>query len=393
MRGRDVSLPKLTIKIYPLQSTAQKGVMPPSLEPAMKLSGPDPCTRPTDMFKSVVPAEGAGGSPETQRATDSAAYILNKGSGVLGGVRDGEDKRSAHKEEEEEDSESENENEGGDKMEGIETDDLELSDDLQLLYPEHSSPVQAPPSLSRASLSSSRSAPRSPPVSALSPALFPEAEFAPPAAASTSALFIPASASSQSTQSPTSAAPASTSTSSQLAPQSTFHHLVPPASMFLQLSPRRALAELAAEPNLIARLTQSWGELRAEVAALRAEMRSAMPGSDAALRLEERVRRLEGGQRMASVSSASFQSNVAQSQSWHPLQHLICGDAEMDVDVDAPVPRNSGVATALTGGKARGWQESGEGQIRTMKNAHEDAAEPLPPRSRKFNSVVRLTVV
>jgi hypothetical protein len=163
--------------------------------------------------------------------------------------------------------------------------------------------------------------------------------------------------------------------------------------MSLQLSPRRALAELAAEPNLIARLTQSWGELRAEVAALRVEMRSAVPGGNVALRLEERVRRLEGEQRMASVSSASFQSIVAQSQSWHPLQHLICGDAEMDVDLDAPVPLDGGVAAALTGGKARGWQEAGEGQIRTMKNAHEDAAEPLPPRSRKFNSVVRFTVV
>ncbi|KAJ7254988.1 hypothetical protein B0H12DRAFT_1114422 [Mycena haematopus] len=117
-----------------------------------------------------------------------------------------------------------------------------------------------------------------------------------------------------STTAPTAATPASPSATSQL-----------------------SLAELAADPSILMRLTQSWGELRAEVSALRAELRLRTESGDAA-RLEDRVRRLERDRsplRAVSTSAREFrfqfQSNAAAHR--HPLQHLIVGDGDEGADV------------------------------------------------------------
>jgi hypothetical protein len=174
----------------------------------------------------------------------------------------------------------------------------------------------------------------------------------------------------------------------QLASTSNSYQLTAPlsASTLYQLSPRRALAELAAEPGLLVRLTQSWGELRAEVGALRAEMRAA-PGTVA--QLGARVRQLEEGQGAPPMLTASspfaLQSNAA--PRWHPLQHLISRDEDEDRDVQMDVDAPSLPVTIVDANIAN--VNGG----RTAKYTTSDDTEPLPPRSRKFSSAARLAVV
>jgi hypothetical protein len=269
--------------------------------------------------------------------------------------REKEDDGPARQEEEEE-SDRENEGKGtmdGSKMQGIEPileDDFELEEDLQLLYPEpspdytfHSSASQSP-SRSQSPASSSYSA--SPTVPLLSGARFPsETPSGPPPAATPP---MPPS---------TVASPAN---AYQLAPPSTSYQLPAQSSTSTsyQLSP---LAEFAAEPGLLARLTQSWGELQAEVVALRAEMR-------AVAELEARVRQLEESAISSPVPNASSSQSSLQSNAAHPLQHLIASDLDEDGDVQMDVDTSSPSALIVDG-------------ARTTEYGNRE-----PPRSRKFSS-------
>ncbi|KAJ6534143.1 hypothetical protein B0H19DRAFT_1185380 [Mycena capillaripes] len=350
---------------------------------------------PTDVFKQLLrgkagragsEAEG-GKQPDEERFNSVGANELEEKEKADGSMQEDEEESGSENKGEvemEEKAEAEAEKSDGDNMQGVEMqsvldDDLDLGEDLQLLYPE-SSPVRtralesrtihrASPTPSHSSSESSSSRPPSPPAPPLSSARFSSPTASPPA----NKLFV---------QAPTvklapmkAYQPAPPSASYELASTSGSYHLTVPAatSTALQLSPRRALAELAAEPNLLARLTQSWGELRAEVSALRAEMRAA-PGTVA--QLEARVRRLEdGASPMLSLpnpssSQPSLHSDAA--QRWHPLQHLI-EDTEMDVDALSPP------AAVVDGARATRYAASDEG-------------EPLPPRSRKFGSTARLAV-
>ncbi|KAJ7493986.1 hypothetical protein FB451DRAFT_450417 [Mycena latifolia] len=242
--------------------------------------------------------------------------------------------------------------------------DLDLEDDgLELLYPDPE-PERASPSRSVESSASRAGQRRSPgsvaasdsrspspspsasPVPALSRAQFPlsTAQFppaSPPAPPLSTAHFTPASPSS----------------------------LVPPAaaeSTVVFLS-----REASEDPGPVAHFLQSWGVLGEEMRALRAEvgqlrMQLAVPAA-----LEERLRALEARRQALEVGPAASPlgagssvspvvagsgSNVA-AQWVHPLQHLICADAPMDVDPPAG----------------------------TMHGAPD-----LPPRSRKrFNAAAR----
>ncbi|KAJ7814082.1 hypothetical protein B0H13DRAFT_2140551 [Mycena leptocephala] len=287
--------------------------------------------------------------------------------------REKEDDGPARQEEEEE-SDRESEGKGtmdGSKMQSIEPmleDDFELGEDLQLLYLEpspnytfHSSASQSPSRSRSPASSSSYSA--SPTVPLLMGARFPsETTSSPPPAATPS---MPPSTVASSTNAYQLASP---STSHQLASASTSYQLTAQSSASsYQLSP---LAELAAEPGLFTRLTQSWGELQAEVVALRAEMR-------AVAELEVRVRRLEEGAisspvRNASSSRPTFQSNAA-----HPLQHLIASDLDEDGDVQMDVDAPSPPAVIVDG-------------ARTTRTDYVVSGNQEPPRSRKFSSTARL---
>ncbi|KAK7052744.1 hypothetical protein R3P38DRAFT_3255831 [Favolaschia claudopus] len=161
--------------------------------------------------------------------------------------------------------------------------------------------------------------------------------------------------------------PVPSSSSASPSTQSQSQLIVPPATTHTHalqqqqlLSP---LADLAAEPNLdlLARLTQSWNELRSEVGALRAELQlhgHGAPRMSANVeQLEARVRRLEedghgsrsGSQsgfgvfengvglsisaplarRRGPRSSAASSSSFSFDASRHPLQHLIDGDGDV----------------------------------------------------------------
>ncbi|KAJ7909457.1 hypothetical protein B0H13DRAFT_2272874 [Mycena leptocephala] len=263
------------------------------------------------------------------------------------GMEDGPVQREDREEEEEEESESDSDiEEGKGMMQGIEPmlDDRSDLEDLQLLYPESSSPSR-------------------PARPAVHPAPLPHTESMPVSTATTYQLA------------PTNAFQlAPVSASYQLASTSSSYQLTAPSSVstLYQLSPHHALAELAAEPGLLTRLIQSWGELRAEVA-----------------QLEARVQRLEEGQgappMLTSSSLSALQSNAA--PRWHPLQHLISRDEDegrdAQMDVDAPSPPvtivDANIAN-VNGG-------------RTTKYTTSDDGELLPPRSRKFSSAARLAVV
>jgi hypothetical protein len=369
---------------------------------------------PTDVFKRMLSEEvGSVELDEKQQEMDTEGdgderaksgdenQEEDKGKGMEDRPVRREEAEEEEEEEEEEKSESDSDiEEGKGKMQGIEPmleDDSDL-EDLQLLYPESSSPHQArsPSRVSRTSPSQSRSHSRSPSQSSRSPSL----------------PMVPLSGAHFSSETPTTllsagaeSMAASTATTYQLAPINTFqlapasasyqlastsnsYQLTAPlsASTSYQLSPRHALAELAAEPGLLTRLTQSWGELCAEVGALRAEMHAA-PGTVA--QLEARVRQLEEGQEappmLTSSSPSALQSNTA--SRWHPLQHLISRDedegrdAQMDVDAPSlPVTIvDANVANINSG--------------RTAKYTTSDDGEPLPPRSRKFSSAARLAIV
>lgn len=271
--------------------------------------------------------------------------------------------------------------------------DLDGDEDMELLYPEESSPVQ----LRHPSVLSPLFSPKSP-----SRSISPESRSLSPTVPALSSARFPSEAPSG-TNPVLAFTPASTSVSSQLAVPSASAHISStstPSQLQLQLSPRGAFASLelvaaAADPNtkqqlnLLARLTQSWGELQAEVSALRAELRaSGGGGSTTHAHLEERVRTLEEAystpapafiprfatptpiQQHPRSASMPLQSNASVvGARGHPLQHLISGEEEehtqMDVDVDVPTP------TRYTAGAAR--------------------KEELPPRSRKFGSAARMS--
>ncbi|KAJ7347195.1 hypothetical protein DFH08DRAFT_867555 [Mycena albidolilacea] len=268
--------------------------------------------------------------------------------------------------------------------------DLDDDEEMELLYPDESSPVQlrhpsvlsplfSPKSPSRSISAESRSP--SPTVPALSSARFPSEA---PSGTNPVLTFTPASTSVSSSQFAVPSASAHISSTST------------PSQLQLQLSPRGAFASLepvaaAADPNtkqqlnLLTRLTQSWSELQAEVSALRAELRAS--GGTTHAHLEERVRTLEEAYstpapapiptfatptpiekhpRSASMPLQSDASVVG--ARGHPLQHLISGEEEehrqMDVDVEVPTP------TRYAAGATR--------------------KEELPPRSRKFGSAARM---
>ncbi|KAJ7758955.1 hypothetical protein DFH07DRAFT_447380 [Mycena maculata] len=216
-----------------------------------------------------------------------------------------------------------------------ESDDLDLDDDLQLLYPEQTTDEQPPTSLSRAESSHGGT-----PSTRTSPSLSRSTSPIPPLS---SARFpVPASDAGE----------------------------PGPSAMVTQ---RAAIYD--GDPRLVAHLLQSCGALGEEMRALRVEvgqLRAELAGP--ALRLEERVRRLEGGEAASPLSASAPLSPRA--LGWvHPLQHLISAEeAEAEMDVDT-VSRG-GEATQVMTRYVHG-HEAGEG-------------EPLPPRSRKFNGGARM---
>ncbi|KAJ7934206.1 hypothetical protein B0H13DRAFT_2305928 [Mycena leptocephala] len=359
---------------------------------------------PTDVFKRMLSEEvGSVELDEKQREMDTEGdgderaksgdedQEEDKGKGMEDGpVRQEEAEEEEEEEEEKSESDSDIE-EGKGKMQGIEPmlEDYSDLEDLQLLYPESSSPHQArsPSFTFPFAVTESIIALTFPAHGPLSGAHF--SSETPTTLLSVGVESMAASTATTYQLAPINAfqlAPASASY--QLASTSNSYQLTAPssASTSYQLSPRRALAELAAEPGLLTRLTQSWGELCAEVGALRAEMRAA-PGTVA--QLEARVRQLEEGQEappmLTSSSPSALQSNAA--SRWHPLQHLISRDedegrdAQMDVDAPSlPVTIvDANVANINSG--------------RTAKYTTSDDGEPLPPRSRKFSSAARLAIV
>ncbi|KAJ7662601.1 hypothetical protein DFH06DRAFT_1190420, partial [Mycena polygramma] len=247
-------------------------------------------------------------------------------------------------------------------MEGIFDPDVtleesDLGEDLQLLYPE-SSPVQTRAQLQCARASGAMSRSPSPSESCSSSSRSPSLRIP----SMSSARFSSPSAQVSPNPPPTSALFSFTSASTAIAkslnaPQlasTSYHQLAVSSSAStpttlqlprapLRLLPGSPIAELSSESNahIIERFAQSYGELRAEVSMLRAQLR-AVPNATG--QLEERVRRLEIASQNPSphltlnsssnrsappIEESLFQSNAAHR---HPLQHLISGgDDEMDV--------------------------------------------------------------
>ncbi|KAJ6568013.1 hypothetical protein DFH09DRAFT_1155623 [Mycena vulgaris] len=322
------------------ESAAPRKTPPASAEDAVKTrmgSRAPGCApfrgHPTDVFRKLLEGRRAGSS-EQDKEKDAAKEHGEE----TRREKDGENKM--HEEEAEKESEEE---EDDDEMEDIvvapdpatirdtpfsvdppdvlDNDlDLDLDSDLQLMYP--SSPLIARPSSSRGievpSPSKSRSPSSSPsrsvsPTPPLSTARFP-ASFPPP---------------------------------------DTAHLFAGDQSRQLVRSPRRPLVDLPAEPGILARVMQEWGEdmrvLRMEVGTLRSELH-------ASRHLERRIEVLE--------AHGPTAPQAVHTSAWpHPLGHLISGD-EMDVDVGAAAVDSGTVMTKYA---------PAEG-------------EPLPPRSRKFTS-------
>ncbi|KAJ7788708.1 hypothetical protein B0H14DRAFT_2947495 [Mycena olivaceomarginata] len=194
---------------------------------------------------------------------------------------------------------------------GFHTPDMDDDDGLELLYPDPSAPQSRSQSTARfiqRSRFSSRS--MSQPASALSAARF---------APESSMLF-----------------PGAYPNPDLLAPQSSSVHdfLQPASQQQLVGSPNQQLLSLGLmDPNVLARITQSWGDemfaLRDEVVALRAEL----VGNHApAMQLEQRIRVLEertGSQELMVPNSGAMEY-------CHPLQHLLYVEEEalLNVDVD-----------------------------------------------------------
>ncbi|KAJ6516947.1 hypothetical protein C8R47DRAFT_1268751 [Mycena vitilis] len=309
---------------------------------------------PTDVFKHLLREQSA-----KSRESSMGAGSLGVNARELDAER--EDQREAQ-------GKNEDNMMDGKFDPDVTLEESDLGEDLQLFYPE-SSPVQTRPQLrpftresgatSRASSpsescsSSSRSP--SPRIPSMSSARFSPSTPVSPDPPPTSALFSLTSASA-------STAIARSSNAHQLASTS-YHHLAvrssASTSTALQLSPRAPLrllpggpfAELSSESNahIIERFAQSYGDLRAEVSMLRAQLR-AIPTATG--QLETRVRRLEIASQNPSphltLSSSSngsaspieeslFQSNSAHR---HPLQHLISG-GEVEMDVDSGLPERT----------------------------------------------------
>ncbi|KAJ6567986.1 hypothetical protein DFH09DRAFT_1155577 [Mycena vulgaris] len=206
--------------------------------------------------------------------------------------------------------------------------DLDLDSDLQLMYP--SSPVIAHPSDSRAIEVPS-------PVNSRSPSSSPSRSVSP----------VP---------------PLSSARFSASFPPDTELLFAGDQSRQLVRSPRRPLVDLPAEPGILVRVMQEWGEdiraLRMEVGTLRSELH-------ASRHLERRIEVLE-------ARGPTPPQAVQTTNAWaHPLGHLIAGDEmDVDMDVDSP-PVDNGMS---------------------MTKYAPTEGEPLPPRSRKFTSASRFAV-
>jgi hypothetical protein len=175
----------------------------------------------------------------------------------------------------------------------------------------------------------------------------------------------------------------------------------PTCQIPLPLSPPPAPAEVTgvAEPDIhlefLARLSQTWEDLRGEVAALRAELHAdSLRAQPELTKLEERIKLLEEGTREPSASSWASdhattrpyptpesrdrraRNTAAVRARGHPLQHLIGddgdveGDGNAQMDVDAQVLRAPATRYAVV---ADSWKEY-----------------VLPPRARKFSNARRM---
>lgn len=175
----------------------------------------------------------------------------------------------------------------------------------------------------------------------------------------------------------------------------------PTCQIPLPLSPPPAPAEVTgvAEPDIhlefLARLSQTWEDLRGEVAALRAELHAdSLRAQPELTKLEERIKLLEEGTREPSASSWASdhattrpyptpesrdrraRNTAAVRARGHPLQHLIGddgdveGDGNAQMDVDAQVLRAPATRYAVV---ADSWKE-----------------DVLPPRARKFSNARRM---
>ncbi|KAF7342378.1 hypothetical protein MVEN_01826700 [Mycena venus] len=125
----------------------------------------------------------------------------------------------------------------------------------------------------------------------------------------------------------------------------------------------------SADPGIITRFLQSCGILGEEMRALRSEVAQLRQERDAPVKqLEERVRRLEERAPLPERPTLSVHPlGGGAGRRWsHPLEHLLSPD-DSEMDVDAPV---------------------GDGMMLTKYGSMD--GEPLPPRSRKFNSAQRL---
>ncbi|KAJ6562117.1 hypothetical protein B0H19DRAFT_93112 [Mycena capillaripes] len=282
----------------------------------------------------------------------TAMGSLRPGSGVLRGHsedenrNDGQSASPPQQAQEEEESEEESEDDEmqdapqkpetenihlANRVEDIATDDLELDGDLELLYPDHAvSPVDNWGSASQAGReTSSGSNSASPSISPVLPPL-------------SSARF-PAAADGMTT--------------------STELTVYPHAYAGQELE--------ATDPGIVTRFLQSCGMLGDEMRALRAEVAQLRTERAAPeIQLEERVRRLE--EREAPVARPSEPSGLGGRRWSHPLQHLISTE-DLEMDVDVVVSPQADGTNIMT------------------KYGSVDGGEPLPPRSRKFNSTPRFT--
>ncbi|KAJ7722853.1 hypothetical protein B0H16DRAFT_346630 [Mycena metata] len=216
--------------------------------------------------------------------------------------------------------------------------DLDFDSDLELLYPDQPSVSADPPSVSQVG------SPRS-------HAVTPSAS----SGSSRSASPVPPLSSASFVDAPTS------------------------ASTELTIYPHAATQEqLGADPALITRFLQSCGMLGEEMRALRTEvahLRSEL-GQQSRTQLDARVRLLEESTALVPANPLRRIGNGASGSWTHPLQHLISGeDSETEMDVEKSMTPPLDAASI---GVAKCGQFDGE---------------PLPPRSRKFNSAARLPEV
>ncbi|KAJ7473149.1 hypothetical protein B0H11DRAFT_2282661 [Mycena galericulata] len=311
------------------------------------------------VFRSPVPVPvPMGGTDEQQQGgEEGSGDEENESDGIDNEDEDGDDSIPDVKVEIHEQGIGGTQNDTGTVYSLLESDDMELGDDLQLVYPDQpeerlsrppsrdtesrsphdtNSHSNSPSSSPSVSVAGSRSVSPSSPVPPLSSAQFP----------------------------PVSSSDIPTSTALVHKRQTT------------AFNEQEQLGMGAGMTHFLQSLGEEVRALRAEVGQLRGNLEISAP----LRQLEGRVLRLEEREGKTS-SSRTLQSNGAERGSgnalWaHPLQHLISAssDASVEMEVDSVSVPRLGDTTPT----------------RSKYGSAEGAVQPLPPRSRKFNSVGRV---